>query len=133
MAKREERRKLIHPTSNPRGSSEYIAQLQHKLAPVGLDAARGILLNLYYVPDKLMMRAEDYDKYLTYFETKAEGYASIEQLGSDIIDDLNNELVPKWIHLNITAEHAHTIHCVSFEERQPDWDNPFLLSRLRNI
>lgn len=130
---KDKRRKIISPHKNPRKDSEYIIQLKHRLAPNGLDAARGVELKLYYIPDKFVVEADNYDKYLLFFETKSQQYDSFEKLGSDIIDDLNNELIPKWIHLNITAEHAHTIHCVSYEERQPNWDNPFLLSRLKNI
>jgi hypothetical protein len=130
MTDQELRRKLINPIKNPRKDGEYIVQLLHRLAPMDLEAQSGVELRLYYVPDRLVVDADDYDKYLSYFETKASGYKSYEELGSDIIDDLNNELVPKWIHLHIIAEHAHTIHRVKFEERQPNWDNAFLLSRL---
>ena len=131
--KTQARRKLIQPSKNPRKDSDYIIQLKHKLAPKGLDAARGVELKLFYIPDKLIVGAQDYDKYLLYFETKVDDYNSFEKLGSDIIDDLNNELIPKWIHLSITAEHAQTMHSLSFEERQPNWDNSFLLSRLKNL
>lgn len=130
MANDEIRRKLINPVPNPRKDGEYIVQLIHKLAPMDLEAQSGVELRLYYVPDRLVTGVDDYHTYLSHFETNESGYSSYEELGSDIIDDLNNELVPKWIHLHIIAEHAHTIHRVKFEERQPNWDNVFLLSRL---
>lgn len=123
----------MQPVENPQRDHEYIVQLRHFLTPNGLEAARGVEIELHYVPDRLMLLAEKYDQYLHYFETQAEGYTTFEKLAGDILDDLNNELVPLWIHIQIQAEHAHAIHRVSFEARQPNWDNRYLLSRLKQI
>lgn len=127
------RRGLLQSVANPKPDSEYIVQLRHKLAPYGIETANGVELRLFYVPDAQMMTAENYDVYLSHFERELEECATIEELGAMIVDDLNNELVPKWIHLSLSGEHAHAMHRVSYEERQPGWDNVFLLSRLSTI
>ena len=51
-----------------------------------------------------------------------------------ILDDVNNEVVPRWVQVTVTApgDRAAGVdgHGVMLEDRQPRWDNPALLSRL---
>lgn len=128
---RQKRAALLNPIKNPKTDGDYLVQLRHKLAPSGLEATGGVIVDLFYVPGKLIIDVDNYDKYLTFFETRSQGYKTFEELAANILDDLNNELVPKWIMLNVISEHAHTVHCVSVEERQPKWNNDDLLRNLR--
>ena len=56
-------------------------------------------------------------------------------LSSNILNDVNNELVTRWLQLSISApnqvHHGIDRHEVMLEDRQPNWDNVGLLSRLK--
>jgi 7-cyano-7-deazaguanine reductase len=49
-----------------------------------------------------------------------------------VLDDLNNELVPRWVELTVERD-APLPHRVVIEDRQPNWDNPQLMARLRRL
>ena len=48
-----------------------------------------------------------------------------------MLDDVNNELIPRWAQVELTAGpgDAGDCHGVIIEDRQPGWDNPALLAR----
>lgn len=80
---------------------------------------------LRYVPGKLFLEHRSFDRYLTELAPVAK--QGIEELAYAILDDLNNEMVPRWIEIIVELDDGNK---VLVEDRQPGWDNPALLSRL---
>ncbi len=61
-------------------------------------------------------------------------WQTLEALATTMLDDVNNELVPRWCHVSVTAtgdggEH----HAVDAEDRQPAWENAAVLAGLPTI
>jgi 7-cyano-7-deazaguanine reductase len=65
------------------------------------------------------------------------GFASLEALATAVLDDINNEVVARWVQVVISApapdEPGVDGHSVMLEDRQPKWENDSLLSRLRLV
>ncbi len=84
-----------------------------------------------YVPDRLVLTSENLWSYFS--EISKADYKSLESLATEILDDVNNEIVPRWVQINISAlGNAESKECntlVIAIDRQPDWDNSNLLSR----
>jgi len=125
--------------SNPSPSLDYVATFSGKIRKSGTNAGEEtgnpatINIQVRYVPDKLVVDMSALPDYFQALAVNADD--PLELLAAIILDDLNNELIPRW--LNITAsldENAGPIrHSVTFEDRQPNWDNPALLARLATI
>ena len=63
-------------------------------------------------------------------------WPALEHLANAILDDFNNEIVPRWVQLEVSAPFAGDIegeHCVILEDRQPTWSNERLISRLKPL
>lgn len=123
------RRRLLETTSNPDGRLDYVITLSGRLGRAA-DAPR---LTLRYVPDRLILEEKSFAAYLDALaETR---WPTLEAATTAVLDDLNNELVARWVQLTVTAETAEgrsaTEHAVYLEDRQPSWDNEALLSRLK--
>ena len=125
--------------SNPSPALDYVATFSGKISKSNENAVDGtgqpvtINIQVRYVPDKLVVAMDEIPDYFEALAVKADD--PLELLAAIILDDLNNELIPRW--LNITAsldENAGPVrHSVTFEDRQPNWDNPALLARLAAI
>lgn len=90
------------------------------------EPAAGTRLTVRYVPDLAVLEPAGFAAYLAGLD------GGLEALAMAVLDDLNNELVPRWVE--VTAERdAPFPHRVVIEDRQPNWDNPPLLGRLRRI
>ena len=54
-----------------------------------------------------------------------------------ILDDINNEVVARWVQITVSSpdptDSALEFHGIVLEDRQPKWDNPALLSRLKRF
>ncbi len=73
-----------------------------------------------------------------YLDTLAGGSAaSREDLAVMILDDINNEVVARWVQITVSSpdptDSALEFHGIVLEDRQPKWDNPALLSRLKRF
>jgi hypothetical protein len=117
---------LLTQRSNPRIGMDYI---------VTLDGATGgdgrCRVRLTYVPDKLLLEAGAFAAYLAAFDEAAA--ARIETLALAILDDIGNEIVPRWAQVVVSQPHGEAgagLQCVIVEERQPSWDNARILARL---
>ena len=126
------RRNLLECTSNPDGGLDYMVNITGHIDKEG-STRTNVLLR--YVPDKLVLDAGSFGVYLDMLgET---GWKVAEDLAVTIISDVNNELVPRWVQVSVSApDLAHPAvdtHGVVLEDRQPKWDNPALLSRLKHI
>ena len=120
------RRTLLIVETNPAVMLDYL----NFLSGSGCDANAHITLR--YVPDKLTLTPASFSDYLAAladFSTEP-----LERLAIAILEDINNELVPRWVQ--ITAVRDNDIepgHRVLIEDRQPKWDNPALLARLERF
>jgi 7-cyano-7-deazaguanine reductase len=112
--------------ANPRNNLDYVMMLE------GCVAHHGHHVHLTYVPDKLVLAAESFGVYLAAFDAGAP--PMIELVAFDILDDINNEIVPRWVQVIVTAPHdgpGPQPQKVIVEDRQPNWDNPRVLAHLR--
>lgn len=117
------RRDRLTSAPNPDARHDYLVALDGEPLP-------GTRLTLRYVPDRLVLDPAGFAAYLGALATQAGG--ALEALALAVLDDINNELVPRWAE--ITAERPTPVpHRVVVEDRQPGWDNPHLFARMRRI
>jgi 7-cyano-7-deazaguanine reductase len=114
------RRDLLKTRPDPAARQDYLVTFEGRVAGV-----MGATVELRFVPDRLLLDPVSFQAYLDAVGGFAWG--SLESLGAAMQDDLRNELVPRWLLLSVEGQG----HRVLFEDRQPKWDNPRLLARLR--
>lgn len=74
-----------------------------------------------YVPDRLTATAESAASYFAALDANA----SVEVVALMVLDDFNNELVPRWIEVSVRRDQPLR-HWAQVEDRQPGWDNPLI-------
>lgn len=121
-----ERRQHIATRDNPNRVNDYVITLNTPCA----EGKRQICLR--YIPDKLVFDTSAFERYfLALLEDPA---CPIEQIATHLLEDINNELVARWVQVRVSeGENAQQLHTVVMEDRQPQWDNPHLLNRLERI
>ncbi len=125
-----ERCALLVSRINPDATLDYVSGLKGKLRAFGHgEAAR---VKIHYVPDRLIVEPAAFGRYLEALTTIE--WQSLEELATAILSDFNNELVARWVRVQVMVpEGAYPgvgSHEVMVEDRQPKWDNEALLSRL---
>ncbi len=120
-----QRRGHLAVSPNPDPAKEYVATLEGRMSAGEIDVA------LRYVPDRDILDPASFAAYLDVLGGMA--WDSLEKTAVTIIDDVNNEVVPRWarVVLSIKEDGAVGGHSVLLEDRQPKWDNPALISRLK--
>ena len=116
------RRELLTTATSPDARHDYLVDLAGEAMP-------GTRLELRYIPDRLVARA---DGFAAYLGALAAFEGGPEALALAVLEDLNNELVPRWVEVTISRT-APLPHRVTVEDRQPDWDNPHLFARMRTL
>lgn len=126
-----DRRALLTDRPNPEGKLDYIAALKGTIRRA--DRPEGIDVTVHYVPDRSVLAVDSFGAYLDGLGPIAR--EPLEQLGTVVMNDLNNHLVPRWIEVRVSTgpqnPAALISHAVLLTDRQPKWDNPGLLARLR--
>ncbi|MDX1737443.1 MAG: hypothetical protein R3261_04365 [Alphaproteobacteria bacterium] len=117
------RRFILVTEENPNLSIDYLISLSGKLN----DEESAIRIT--YVPDKLLLSPDAFEHYLHSFEDDL--LAAPERLALAILDDFNNELVPRWVQVQVQFHSSN--HQILIEDRQPIWDNAGLLARLQKF
>ena len=115
---------LLRHRGNPRADIDYIVTFDGR-------TAGGALVRLAYVPDKLLLDAGAFDAYLAAFPADA---AAVEMLALEVLDDIGNELVPRWTRVVVSMPREGSgvrMHSAIAEDRQPNWDNPHILANIR--
>lgn len=95
------------------------------------DAVGTVHVRLRYIPDKQIFNAEAFDAYMGALADLT--WTSLEASAADILDDVNNEIVPRWVQVTVSVQsslNSTSVHMVMVEDRQPKWDNPALLARI---
>ncbi|CAM3476586.1 MULTISPECIES: hypothetical protein [Thalassospira] len=125
-----QRRNLIQTEPNPGTRIDYVVTLQSNLT--GAKDVFPARLTLRYVPDRLILKTNNLAEY--YAEIASIEFENFEAAAVLLMDDFNNELVPRWISLRLdkqTADNDQVFHHeTALEDRQPKWGNPRLLDRL---
>jgi 7-cyano-7-deazaguanine reductase len=121
-----ERRQLLSVNPNPDARLDYLVSLSGHMNET--------LVRVRYVPDRLILDPITFGRYLG--ALGGENWDSLERVAVTIRDDINDELVARWIQVALSApDDIHPgmdDHGVMLEDRQPKWDNPALLSRLQS-
>lgn len=118
------RRSKLETIGNPNAGIDYLCSLS---AHAQDDRA---IVHIRYVPDKLLLPTQSFGQYLhaLHFDPAM----ALEELALIILDDINNELVPRWVQIRVDADDKSLDrgHRTLIEDRQPRWDNKALLSRV---
>lgn len=114
-------------THNPNRRLDYVISLEGIVKN-----ATSRKVRLRYVPDRNILTPESFARYLD--GLGAMTWESHEQVAAHILNDINNEVVARWVQIVLQVSNdPATPHLVMMEDRQPKWDNPDLLSRLAKI
>jgi len=120
-------RALLTIQPNPGGRLDYVVELT---GAVGAGT-----VTVRYVPDKWLLDSQAFHNYLE--NLKNSNAETPEAIGIAILDDFNNEVVPRWLQVTLALpggdETARAEHRILLEDRQPNWDNPSLLSHLQRF
>ena len=124
----QQRRRLLKTRDNPDTGLDYVTGLEGALQAFGQGMPTRIKVK--YVPDRTIIEPAAFGRYLE--SLSAVEWDSLEELATTVLGDFNNELVARWVRVVATApEEAYPgvgAHEVTIEDRQPEWDNPALLS-----
>jgi len=117
---------LLERTPNPGLPLDYLTMLD------GTAAALKARIAIRYIPDKDIVTPRSFHRYLD--ALRDDDSQALENLAIAILDDFNNEIVPRWVQIRVTRHGAgEPDHQVLIEDRQPKWDNPALLARLERF
>ena len=126
------RRGHILADANPDSRLDYIVEIKGQVAAPG-GTGQPVAVVLRYVPDRLVVQPASVGRYLKIVESLA--LSSLESNAAMILNDIRNELVPRWIQVSLsfpsTLHPGIHSHAVMLEDRQPSWDNAALLARLK--
>ncbi len=126
---RRQRRLLLRTRPAPNSRIDAVTSLVGRLEGPADDVTDVIVR---YIADRDVLLPESLGAFLPALPRGPS--VSVEDLAVTVLDDLNDQLVPRWIRVHLRcrrpAASALTRHDVVIEERQPGWDNASLLSRL---
>ncbi|MEC8370776.1 MAG: hypothetical protein VXZ99_08165 [Pseudomonadota bacterium] len=116
-------RDRLRSFTNPNPKIDYISRLNG-------NAQNGDLtVSLFYVPDKLVLFTAAFHEYLA--DIKITETTALEPVALQVLDDINNEVVPRWVEVKIWARsESKKSTDVIVIDQQPKWTNPSLLARL---
>jgi 7-cyano-7-deazaguanine reductase len=117
------RRQGLGVIDNPRQGLDYLVSLEATM-PTG-PGDLSIAIRLRYVPDIYLLPTDIFSRYLTNLDGKA--WDSIEAMGTDMLGDLDSELLPRWLQVRISSGAEHR---VTLEQKQPNWENRLMLYRI---
>ena len=127
----QERRNLIKSATNPDIKLDYVISISSHL--ITREGYENSVVNLRYVPDKLIISPESFGYYLK--ELGMLEWKTLEDVAATILNDINNELIARWLQIIISAPEKIyrdiDFHRVLIEDKQPNWNNAELLSRLK--
>ena len=118
------RRAALATSPNPAPRHDYVVSLTSRFAATD---GKTLSLELRYVPDRFVMQA---DSLTPYFDSVSAAGCGLEEIAIAVLEDVNNEVVPRWIEVSVTADEGGIGRRVTLQDRQPHWDNPPLLARI---
>jgi len=132
-SERVRRQSCIETAPNPEFHGDYLCLLSGTLGQHG-GAGQSAAVTLRYVPDKWLIKPAVFTAYLS--QVPATEDRLLEETAHLILDDLNNQLVARWVQILLdvpSPDGGPPAHRVLLEDRQPQWDNPSLLARVRQF
>lgn len=121
-----DRRAVLERAPNPAVPLDYLIMLD------GMAATVQARITVRYIPGKDILTPRSFTRYLDALREDAS--PSLENLAIAILDDFNNEIVPRWVQIRVARHGAgEPDHHVLIEDRQPKWDNTALLARLERF
>ena len=113
-------RTFLKTTPNPNPKLDYLTELRKQISST-------LSVTLTYIPDKLLLRPEAFIGYLEVaLPTLAEPYESFAHV---FLEDVNNEVVPRWLRVVVISEKIPTRRIVLIDS-QPKWNNASILALL---
>ncbi len=126
-----DRRRFLITARNPDAKLDYLIVIAGHMATHS-NVNRSII-SLRYVPDKMILQPASFGHYLDALSTLE--WDGLEEAAAAVLNDVNNEIIARWLQVRISApEKVHPSidsHEVLLEDRQPNWDNARLLSRMK--
>jgi NADPH-dependent 7-cyano-7-deazaguanine reductase QueF len=116
------RRDSLTTRANPDSRHDYLVTLR-------ADSGPGTWLTVRYVPDRAVITPEGFAAYVASLPA---GFDGLEAMALAILDDINNEAVPRWVEVQVRRDRPVPQRVV-VEDRQPSWDNPHLFARLSRL
>ncbi len=119
-------RDILSSSPNPHRHKSYVVAITQEITL----NQQAYLFGLRYIPDKILLDHQGLANYLEQMLANAPPEA--ESLAHDILEDVSNEIIPKWIEVNLVQEEnkfGQNIR-ITIEDRQPHWENDKLLNRL---
>lgn len=120
------RRSILSSQENPDQRLDYVvslkATIETSLSGSPVEAC------LRYVPDRVVLKPESLDDYLT--QVGAVQWSSPEEFAVTVLNDINDELVARWIEVSLKISSGDISHDVVLEEQQPHWEKQDILFRL---
>ena len=118
------RRALLTCDSNPNDRSDYLISLGDRL----MMGDHGTFdVRVTYVPDPFILNVTSFHSYLMALGDPTE--MTPERFGKTLLEDVNNELVPRWVRVTLIGRPAATVggsyRCL-LQDSQPNWSNPSL-------
>jgi len=120
---------ILSAAPNPYRNKVYIVSITQEISL----NQQSYLFGLRYVPDKLLLNDAGLANYLE--QTLGHKAKSAEILTHEILEDITDQIIPKWIEVNLRQkdnDHGQNIF-ITMEDRQPGWENTPLLNRLPAI
>lgn len=123
------RQALLAPIANPAIKRDSLSSLSGTTHIELFEKPSSIDVTLTYAPDRFVVTRGNWNTYLQHLGSTAR-FPSLEAFADTILDDVNNEIVPRWLQVQakLTLD-EHVIQTVLVEDRQPNWDNAALLYR----
>lgn len=113
-------------SSNPYRHKNYCVTISQETSLNG----QNFSLTLRYIPDKMLLEHESVVAYLK--SAIAHRQDHIETLAHDILEDIMNLIIPRWLEVTLKqiSNKAGQQISITIEESQPNWDDNGLLGRL---
>ncbi len=88
------------------------------------------MFGMRFVPDKLLLDHESLASYLD--QMLAQNPKKAEILAHDILEEIMDQIIPKWVEVNLKHEENKFGQnvMITIEESQPGWQSDALLKRL---
>ncbi len=118
------RRALLICDSNPNNRSDYLISLG---GSVMMEGHGTFDIRVTYVPGSYILNVTSFHSYLLELANFPE--MTPERCGKILLEDANNELVPRWVRVTLigrpTVTTTGSYRCL-FQDSQPNWSNPSL-------
>lgn len=121
-----ERRLLLHAEPNPDRRIDYVCSLGTNVDAIV--AGSTLQITLRYVPDRVILTPASLNDYLDKISILE--WPSLEDFAVTVLNDINDELIARWIEVSLAANTKGIRHDVVLSEQQPDWEDQGILSRL---